>query len=415
LQKQLLLRAILFLYQTDNSVAMKNLANFTVIATLVVALFIPSGTQAQQSLTDTAYINAISSAVPFLRISPDARAGGMGDVGIGVSPDANGWYYAPAKMAFAPEDMSLSVTYTPWLRQLVNDIYLASLYGYKRIDDMQTVGGSLRYFSLGNITFTGLNGQYIGEHRPNEFAIDAGYSRKLSDVFSAGIMLKFIYSNLASGQEISGVAIKPGTSAAADISFYYHNDDVRLGNSAAEVSGGVTVSNLGAKITYTDDAQNKDFLPANIGIGGALKLEIDQYNDITFAADLNKLMVPAMFNNINGDFRDLSVPSSIIQSFSDAPGGFKEELREIIYQVGLEYWYDKQFALRAGYFYEHGTKGGRNFATVGVGLKYNVFGLNFSYLIPTTNLRNPLDNTLRFSLNFDFEALAGKKEDTNNN
>lgn len=393
---------------------MTRLANHILVITLCAAFLIPSQSQAQSnSLTDTTYLNAISSAVPFLRISPDARAGGMGDVGIGVSPDANGWFYSPAKMAFAPEDMSLSVTYTPWLRQLVNDIYLASLYGYKRIDEMQAVGGSLRYFSLGNITFTDLNGQYAGDFRPHEFALDAGYSRKLSDVFSAGIMLKFVYSNLASGQEVSGVAVKPGTSAAADISFYYLNDEVKLGNSPATISAGLSVSNLGAKMTYTEDAQNKDFLPANIGIGGALQMEIDQYNEITFAADLNKLMVPAMYNSINGDFRDLSVPSSIIQSFSDAPGGMKEELREIIYQIGLEYWYDKQFALRAGYFYEHGTKGGRNFATVGVGLKYNVFGLNFSYLIPTSTIRNPLDNTLRFSLNFDFDALSGKQEESN--
>ncbi len=353
-------------------------------------------------------LNAVSTAVPFLRISPDARSGGMGDVGIGLSPDANGWFYSPAKMAFAPKDMAFSVTYTPWLRQLVTDIYLASLYGYKKIDDMQAIGGSLRYFSLGNITFTDIGGNYIGDFRPNEFALDAGYSRKLTDVFSAGIMLRFIYSNLASDYQVNGVPIKPGTSAAADISFFYHNEELELGGRNAKLNAGVNISNLGAKITYTKDAQNQDFLPANLGIGGALTVDIDDYNQITIATDFNKLLVPATYNSINGNFRELSVPASIIKSFSDAPGGFSEELREIIYQVGLEYWYDQQFALRAGYFYEDGRKGGRNFATVGIGLKYNVFGLNFSYLVPTSNLRSPLDNTLRFSLNFDFDAF--KKE-----
>ncbi len=387
--------------------AMKKLASLLAAILFLLISTRSTDAHAQYNFRDS-LLNAVSTAVPFLRISPDARSGGMGDVGIGLSPDANGWFYSPAKMAFAPQDMAFSVTYTPWLRQLVSDIYLASLYGYKKIDDMQTIGGSLRYFSLGNITFTDIGGNYIGDFRPNEFALDAGYSRKLSDVFSAGIMLRFIYSNLASDYQVNGVAIKPGTSAAADISFFYHNEEMKLGGRDAKFNAGLNISNLGAKITYTKDAQNQDFLPANLGLGAALTVEIDDYNEITVAADFNKLMVPATYNSINGNFRDLSVPSAIIKSFSDAPGGFSEELREIIYQVGLEYWYDQQFALRLGYFYEDGTKGGRNFATVGVGLKYNVFGLNFSYLVPTSNLRNPLDNTLRFSLNFDFDAF--KKE-----
>ncbi len=384
--------------------AMKKLASIPATVLFLLISTYSTNAHAQFNFRDS-LLNAVSTAVPFLRIAPDARSGGMGDVGIGLSPDANGWFYSPAKMAFAPQDMAFSVTYTPWLRQLVGDIYLASLYGYKKIDDMQTIGGSLRYFSLGNITFTDIGGNYIGDFRPNEFALDAGYSRKLSDVFSAGIMLRFIYSNLASDFQVNGVAIKPGTSAAADISFFYHNDDMKLGGRDAKLNAGLNISNLGAKITYTEDALNQDFLPANLGLGAALTVEIDDYNEITIAADLNKLLVPATFNSINGNFRDLSVPAAVIKSFSDAPGGFSEELREIIYQVGLEYWYDQQFALRLGYFYEDGTKGGRNFATVGVGLKYNVFGLNFSYLIPTSNLRNPLDNTLRFSLNFDFDAF----------
>lgn len=359
--------------------------------------------KAQGQTTGDEILNTVTTAVPFLRIAPDARSGAMGDLGIGISADANGWFYNPAKMAFAEEELGLSVTYTPWLRQLVNDIYLASLYGYKKIDDMQTIGGSLRYFSLGNITFTNIQGQVTGQFRPNEFAIDAGYSRKLSDYFAAGVMLRFIYSNLATGQQVNGIDIEPGTSAAADISFMYQNNDIEIGGNDASLGIGLNASNLGAKITYTADAANKDFIPANLGIGAALTMNLDEYNQIMFAADINKLMAPTP--DSAGTFRDQSVPASIFGSFGDAPGGFKEEFREIMYAVGIEYWYDQQFALRAGYFYEHGTKGGRQFVTVGLGVKYNIFGLNFSYLVPTTNQRNPLDNTLRFSLNFNFESL----------
>ncbi len=350
-------------------------------------------------------LNTVTTAVPFLRIAPDARAGGMADLGVSVSADPNGWFHNPAKMSFADKEMGLSVTYTPWLRQLVNDIYLASVYGFKRIDDMSTIGGSLRYFSLGSIQFTNQSGQYIGDFRPNEFALDFGYSRKLSDYFSAGTMLRFIYSNMATGQQVNGIDVRPGTAVAADLSFFYQNDDIEVGDMDATLAWGVNISNLGSKITYTADATNRDFLPANLGVGISLNMQLDDYNQLMIGIDLNKLMAPTP--EPTGEFKNQSVPSAVINSFSDAPGGFSEEFREIIWTAGAEYWYDNQFAVRAGYFYEHGTKGGRNFFTVGLGLKYNVFGLNFSYLIPTTNQRNPLDNTLRFSLNFDFDALTG--------
>lgn len=272
---------------------------------------------------------------------------------------------------------------------------------------MQAIGGSLRFFSLGNITFTDINGSVIGQFRPNEFAIDGGYSRKLSDYFSAGVMLRFIYSNLATGQQVNGVDIEPGTSAAADISFFYQNDEIEIGGNDAILSFGANASNLGAKITYTADAANKDFIPANLGLGASLTMNLDEYNQLMVAVDVNKLMAPTPDDS--GKFRDQSVPASIFNSFTDAP--FKEEIREIMLAGGLEYWYDQQFALRAGYFYEHGTKGGRQFVTVGLGLRYNIFGLNFSYLVPTTNQRNPLDNTLRFSLNFNFESLKPETVD----
>lgn len=384
---------------------MKTFSTILLAAMTLLIGFWPS-TASSQTAGDE-FLNTVTTAVPFLRVAPDARAGGMADVGISVSADPNGWFHNPAKMAFAEKDLGFSVTYTPWLRQLVNDIYLASVYGFKRIDDMQTIGGSLRYFSLGNITFTNQSGQFIGDFRPNEFAIDAGYSRKLSDYFSAGTMLRFIYSNLATGQQVNGVDVRPGTSVAADLSFFYQNPDIELGDMDATLAWGLNISNLGAKITYTADAQNRDFLPSNIGTGVSLNMQLDDYNQLLISLDMNKLLAPTPDTTGTQEWKEQSVPSAVLGSFSDAPGGFSEEFREIIFQLGAEYWYDNQFAVRAGYFYEADTKGGRNFFTVGLGLKYNVFGLNFSYLIPTTNQRNPLDNTLRFSLNFDFDALTG--------
>lgn len=376
-----------------------------ILLVVTVMLLLPYGNLKAQSSPGDDILNTVTTAVPFLRIAPDARSGAMGDMGVSISPDANGWYWNPAKMSFIEKDFGFSVTYTPWLRQLVNDIYMASIYGFKKIDDNQTVGGSLRYFSLGKIQFTSITGQPIGEFKPNEFALDAGYSRKLSDVFSAGVMLRFIYSNLASGQQVAGVDIKPGTSVAADIAFHYQND-IEISGMDATLGIGTNISNLGAKITYTDDATNKDYIPANLALGASLNMELDDYNQLMFGLDINKLLVPTP--NDDGSFKNKSVPSSILSSFGDAPGGFSEELKEFIFAIGTEYWYDKQFGVRAGYFYEHKTKGDRQFITVGLGLKYNVFGLDFSYLIPTSGNRNPLDNTLRFTLKFDFDALKGE-------
>lgn len=377
----------------------------TSIVGLAVIAILPASSQ--QIIKDGQVIATVTTAVPFLRIMPDARSGSMGDLGIGLSPDANGWFHNPAKMAFMEKHASLAFTYTPWLQQLVDDIYLASIYGSYRVDDMQTIGGSLRYFSLGTIQFTSATGTSLGSFRPNEFAVDVGYARKLSDRFGIGSMLRFIYSNLATGQQVNGQTIKPGTAAAADVSFQYRNPKLEISGMDAELGVGLSLTNIGSKITYTDNAQNKDFIPANFGLGTALNLELDDYNEIAFAVDLNKLMVPTPDTSGNLDYKHQSVPSSIFSSWSDASGGFPEEMREFTFAVGAEYWYSKQFAVRAGYFAEHITKGGRKFLTVGLGLKYNVFGLNFSYLVPTTSQRNPLDNTLRFSLLFDFDAKAG--------
>ncbi len=360
-------------------------------------------------------INTINTAVPFLRIAPNARSGGMGDMGVAISPDANAIFWNSSKLAFVENDMGFSLTYTPWLKQLVNDIYLAYLSGYKRIDDLQTLGFSMRYFSLGNIVFTDITGTVTGQGRPNEFAIDGAYARKLSDNIGAGVNLRYIFSNLASGQTVNGIDIRPGQAFAADLNFYGQHD-VEINDLETVLAWGVNASNIGTKVSYTANAENRDFLPTNLGTGVAWTINLDDFNSIMIGTDINKLLVPTPDTTDtdprNGifDYKEQSIVSGILTSFSDAPGGFGEEMRELMYSVGIEYWYDKQFAVRAGYFNEHSTKGNRKFFTVGLGLRYNVFGLDFSYLVPTSNQRNPLDNTLRFSLSFDFNNVKGKNK-----
>jgi hypothetical protein len=363
-------------------------------------------------------VNTIITAVPFLRIAPDARSGGMGDVGLATSVDANAMHFNASKLAFAESDASISATYNPWLRALdLQDVYLAYLSGYKKIDKISTVGLSLRYFSLGNIQFTDFNGQSLGSNRPNEFEIAGAYARQLSDNISLGVSLKFIYSRLANGT-YNGNDIRPGTAGAGDVSFTYRSDKGIFGVENSQLTVGAAITNLGTKITYTTDAFG-DFIPTNLGVGVAYDYAIDEYNSIIFTADFNKLLVPTPDTiNISGDpdvydYQEQGVGSAIFSSFGDAPGGGGEEFRELSYSVGVEYWYDKQFAVRAGYFYEDPTKGARKYFSVGLGLKYNVFGLNFSYLVPTSNNTNPLDNTLRFSLLFDFGAASATPEGIN--
>ena len=352
--------------------------------------------------------NAIPTAVPFLRFTSDARSGGMGDAGIAISPDANSMHWNSSKLAFVENNTALSATYTPWLRSLgLQDVYLAYLAGYTKIDDLNTLGYSLRYFSLGDIQFTDENGQPQGFGRPNEFEVALGLARKLGENFSVGLSGKFIYSNLAAGQEVGGLEVSAGVAGAADLSFSY-----KIPMESSMLSLGLAISNLGSKISYT--RETNDFLPVNFGFGSAWKFNFDEYNSLTIAADINKLMVPTPQhefidvdpqNDIN-DYREQSLFRGVLGSWSDAPGGFSEELQEFTYSVGVEYWYDQQFALRAGYFDEHRLKGARKYITTGLGIKYNVFSINMSYLISTASTlaaSNPLDKTLRFSLLFNFE------------
>ncbi len=366
--------------------------------------------------------NAIISAVPFLRIVPDARSAAMGDGGIGISADANSMHLNASKLAFIDSDYGLSASYSPWLRSLgLQDVYLAYLSGYKKLGENQTLGASLRYFSLGELQFTDINGNSLGQGSPNEFEVAIAYARKLSTKFSAALTGKFIYSNLAGGQQIDNIDIVPATSGAVDISFTYQTPlDIGAGSM---LRIGSAITNIGSKVSYTK-SEFKDFIPGNLGLGAALEMNLDDYNQLTFLLDFNKLLVPTPISpddtvnydaNNNGypDFREKPLFEGIFGSFTDAPGGFSEEISEISFSVGAEYWYNQQFAFRAGYFYESPNKGNRQFLTAGLGLRYNVFGLNISYLVPTSNQRSPLDNTLRFTLMFHFDDKKEPKPITN--
>ncbi len=397
---------------------MKKLLLQSILALLLVQLSVIS-LQAQcyegpdgrfYNLDGTPCTNTVVTAVPFLRIVSDARSGAMGDAGIGLSADPNAMHFNASKLAFVEDKLGVSATYTPWLRALgLNDVYLAYLTGFYNLGELETLGFGLRYFSLGTIQFTDENGQPLVPGRPNEFEVSVAYARKLSDNFSAAITGKFIFSNLAAGQIApGGETIEVGLAGAADISFTYETP-IDLNTASSNLRIGLALSNIGSKITYTRSTV-RDFLPANLGLGAAWEIDLNEFNRLTFAADINKLMVPTPCQggdcDLDGsgvpDYKEQSPIAGIFSSFGDAPEGLSEELRELMYSFGIEYWYDQQFAVRAGYFNEHSQKGNRKFFTVGLGLKYNVFGLNFSYLIPTTSQRNPLDNTLRFSLLFNF-------------
>lgn len=396
----------------------------------ILGLTFASGLLAQSSINyNKGGINTVTTAVPFLLITPDSRGGALGDCGVASSPDANSMHWNPAKYVMADKDFGLSMSYTPWLRQLVPDISLSYLAGYKKIGKMGAVAGSLRYFTLGSIQFTDINGASIGTYKPSEIAVDGGYSQKLGPNFSAGMAMRYIYSNLTNSIPLpNGTATHPGTSFAVDVAVYYLNKKIKLQDKKAEVGAGLNISNIGAKISYTDNAtaQSKDFLPSQMRLGGSLKIHLDDYNTITFLTDLTKLMVPtppiykldangAKIPDGNGGYEIAagkdpyrSITSGILGSFSDAPGGAKEELREINEALGMEYWYDNLIAFRMGYFHEDKTKGNRQYLTFGLGVKYSVFAIDMAYLVPLTQ-RNPLQNTLRFSLSFDF--AAAKKGD----
>lgn len=366
--------------------------------------------------------NVISTAVPFMIIAPDARSSALGDCGVSSSPDVYSMHWNPAKYAFIEDDFSIGLAYSPWLRNLVNDMNIAYLGISKRVSSKSTVAATLRYFSLGEINFTDQGGIDMGTYSPNEWAVDVTYSRKLGDYLSGAVAGRFIYSNLTQGVLDN---TKAAVSVAADIAVYYTRDVYWFNNLDAVFSWGVAISNIGSKMNYNNASMKKDFIPTNLRFGPSLKIDIDDFNSFTFMIDINKLLVPTppvyqrdstgtVIIGADGDpliaagrDNDVGLVQGMIQSFYDAPGGFSEELKEFTLGVGAEYWYNKTFTVRAGFFHEAQMKGDRRYITLGAGLRYNVFGVDVSYLVPVNNSAtsgtNPLENTLRFSLTLNLD------------
>jgi hypothetical protein len=383
---------------------MKRIAKRLLASIVFCTFFVPSFSQ----INDGPRINVVTAAVPFLRISPDSRAGGMGDLGVATSPDANSQFYNVAKYAFGKNTSGLGMTYTPWLKSLgVSDVYLASLAGYYKLDENQALSGSIRFFSLGTIELTDAFGQSLGEARGRESALDLGYSRKLSDRLSLGVSLRYINSNLTGNASIGGVNYKPGNTVSGDLGIYYN----ALDDFGSGLTMGLAMTNLGAKIGYTDDPLDNDFIPANLTFGAMYSSVSNEVNKLSFGVEVHKLMVPTPPVDFDSasliNYRNKGVVSSWFSSFGDAPGGFKEELQEYSFSVGAEYTYQEQFSLRAGYFYEDKTKGNRQHFSMGAGFNMSNLGFNFSYIIPSGSgvNRNPLSNTMRFSLIFDFGSI----------
>lgn len=345
-------------------------------------------------------INVVTTAVPFLRISPDARAGGMGDVGIATLPDANSSFWNQAKIPFASQVTAVGATYTPWLGDITRDVYLASVSGYHQLDENSALSGSIRYFNLGDIQFTDFNGNALGSSKPREFSIDFGYSRKVSSKLAVGVALRYINSRLASGDvNNSGTNYKPGQSVSADISLYHNG----IGADGSGLTYGVAITNLGTKIAYTDNAAAKEFIPANLGLGVGYTFVLDEVNKLSFALDANKLLVPSTPTDSASlaQYHNYGVFESWSKSFGSGSGGFKSWQ----FGLGAEYNYDDLFFARAGYHYEDASQGNLKYLSLGVGIRYNIAGLNFSYLIPSGNgvTRNPLSNTIRFGVTFGWD------------
>ena len=383
-----------------------------VLIGLVLAGF-TANAQSVQGRTgqDTEY-NVISTAVPFMIIAPEARSAGMGDAGVSTSPDVYSMHWNPAKYAFIEDDFSIGLGYSPWLRKLVPDMNIAYLAVSKRVSGKSTIAGSLRYFSLGEINFRDEQNMDKGTYNPNEFAIDLCYSRKLGDYLSAAVAGRFIYSDLTQG--VMNYS-KPAYSVAADVGVYYQRP-VYFSSVDGVVSWGVAITNMGSKMNYTNANTKTDFIPTNLRFGPTMLVNIDDFNSIALTIDINKLLVPTppiydTLKDENGNFKilkgmdpNVSMIQGMIQSFYDAPDGFSEEMKEFTLSIGAEYWYNKIFAVRAGFFHESKMKGNRRYLTFGAGLRYNVFALDVSYLVPVNNTAtsgtNPLEGTLRFNLAF---------------
>ena len=384
-------------------------------------------------------LNTITTALPFMAITPDSRAGGMGDAGTALNGSSTSVYWNTSMLSFAEDKSELSLSYTPWLRQLTNDISLSYLAGYYKINKVHTIGGSLRYFSLGEITFTDVSGNVLREDKPSEFELTGAYAFRLAKRLSIGINGKFAYSNLTGGLTVGGVNTKAGVVGAADFSITYRNENAKIGKTDGIYSFATTINNLGNKVAYSE-LSKRDFIPMNLKIGNSFEAAFDDYNKVTFAVDLQRLLVPtpAFYANIDGDYTmlsgmngDVGIINSIMQSFYDAPGvvakdangdyiqnadgtyevvkgtKLKEELAEINIAAGAEWWYNDVLSLRTGIFYENKNKGNRQFLNFGASLKYNMFSIDFSYLASISGRQSPLANTLRFTLRLNLGRTGG--------
>lgn len=402
---------------------MKFILFIALILTCFTGFSQPNGGATQNDLQ----LNTITTALPFMAITPDSRAGGMGDAGTALSPSSSSVYWNTSILSFSEKKSEISLSYTPWLRQLTNDIHLSYLSGYYKINKQHAIGGALRYFSLGEITFTDASGNVIRDDKPSEFELTGAYAFKLSDKLSIGVNGKFAYSNLTGGLTVAGVNTKPGVVGAADLSFSYYNDKVKFGKTKGVYTFATTLNNIGNKVAYSELSQ-RDFIPMNLKIGNSFLAKFDAYNDVVFSLDIQKLLVPtpASYNStgdlMSGKPNDVGIINGMLQSFYDAPGvvatdangdyiknpdgtydvvkgtRFKEEMAEINLAGGIEWWYNNTFAIRGGVFYESKNKGNRQFMNIGASLKYNMFGIDFSYLASLNGRQSPLANTLRFTL-----------------
>ncbi|MDC1403042.1 type IX secretion system outer membrane channel protein PorV [Crocinitomicaceae bacterium] len=392
------------------------------------ALAQPTGVNDPSQLDGKLGLNTITTALPFMSITPDSRAGGMGDAGTALSPSSLSIYWNTSNLIFAKEKAEIGLSYVPWLRQLTNDIHLSYLSGYSQLGDRHVVGGSLRFFSLGSITFTTDDAQIIREDKPSEYELTGAYGFRLSEKMAIGVNGKFAYSNLTGGLTVGGIDSKPAIAGAADLSFTYFNEDAKFFGRRGSYTFGATINNIGNKVSYSSAAV-RDFIPANLKIGNAFTLEFDDFNALTWSIDVQKLLVPTPPRTVSstgailaGQSSDVGTIAGVIQSFYDAPGALlkddngdklynddgteqivkgsklKEELNEIMIATGFEYWYNDLFALRAGIFHEAATKGNRQFYNAGVGLKYNAFLIDISYLGSLNGRNSPLANTLRFTM-----------------
>lgn len=385
--------------------------HITKLVLFLLLAFNTTNILAQNTASDS---RVIPTAAPFLTITPDGRSGAMGDVGAATSSDAYSQYWNPAKYVFANSSSGIGISYTPWLSELVSDIFVGYVSGFYKINDNSAIGSSLRYFGLGEIQTTDNVGNPTGILKPNEFSFDLSYSLRLDERFSMAVGLRYIQSNIAGGGYNSSYDVGPGRSVGVDVAGYYFSEQKKYKDFDGQWSLGWNVSNIGPKMSYSNNAQSDQeyFIPTNMRIGGGYNFSFDSYNELNVNLDMNKLLVPTPpiydenGNIVEGLDPNVGMMQGIIQSFYDAPGGFKEEMQEIAWAFGAEYIYDKTFALRAGYFHENPDKGNRQYATLGFGFYYNAIGLDFSYLMSTSPVRSPLENTLRFSLTIDFDSFS---------